>query len=388
MKVFADLHIHIGRSGDGRPVKITAANSLTVENVLHEAAVRKGIEMVGLVDSGSPGVQSDLQRLLDQGLLEPLPGGGFTYRHKVTLIPAMEVETSEVKGAGHFVAYFPGLGMIKACAGELARYVTNMQLSTQRARLRVEELWDLVQEFHGLLIPAHIFTPYKSVYGSCCDSLTELLRPDQLANLKAVELGLSSDTDLAGQIGELDHLAFLSNSDAHSLAKIGREYNLLQVQEADFNNLLWSLGGENRCCVLANYGFDPKLGKYHRTFCAECGRVARTPPPVTVCTACGSSKVVKGVLDRIAELANPGKAARPPYIHQVPLQFLPGVGPKTLEKLLQHFGTEMNVLHYTPQSELEAVAGPAVSRYILASRTGSLEITDGGGGIYGRVLHE
>ncbi len=386
MKVFADLHIHIGRSGDGRPVKITAATSLTVENILHEAVVRKGIEMVGLVDCGSPGVQSDLQRLLDQGHLEPLPGGGLSYKHKVTLIPGVEVETTEGRGAGHFVAYFPRLELVKAYAAQLARFVTNMQLSTQRARRRVSELWDQVQDFQGLLMPAHIFTPYKSVYGSCCDSVTELLRPDQ--NLKAVELGLSSDTELASLIGELDAVSFLSNSDAHSLPKIGREYNLFQVQQADFKNLLWALSGENHCRILANFGFDPKLGKYHRTFCNECGRAARTQPPVTSCPSCGSPKVVKGVLDRITELANPGKSVRPPYIHQIPLQFLPGVGPKTLEKLLQRFGTEMNVLHGTPEAELEAVVGPAVSRYILASRNGTLEVSPGGGGIYGRVLGE
>jgi len=388
VNVFADLHIHIGRSGDGRPVKITAADSLTVENLLFEAAVRKGIGMVGIVDSASPGVQRDLQILLERGLLQMLAGGGLRYAEKVTLILGVEVETGEAKGSGHFVAYFPSLEAVKEFSAVLNPYITNMQLSTQKARLNLERLWDLVSLQAGILVPAHVFTPYKSLYGSCCDSLTELLRPEQVSGLKAVELGLSSDTELAQQIRELNQLVFLSNSDAHSLPKIGREYNLLRLNQADFRNLVWALEGKNGCSVAANFGFDPKLGKYHRTFCNACLTVAQTPPPVETCPACGSGNVVMGVLDRITQLAQPCSSDRPPYIHQIPLQFLPGLGPKTLERLLREFGTEMNVLHHAQKEDLQEVVGPGITRLILASRDGTLEISPGGGGVFGRVLSE
>lgn len=385
MKVFADLHIHIGRSKDGKPVKITAARDLTIENVLCEASLRKGIQLVGVVDTGSVGVQKDLYALLEQGKLRQLPGGGLTYLERVTLIPGVEVETSEQKGAAHFVVYLPTMEAVTAFSTVLSRYITNMQLSTQKARLSVSRLWDMAAQHTGIVIPAHIFTPFKSVYGSCSDSLTELLRRDQFEKLLAVELGLSSDTELAQMIGELAGAAFLTNSDAHSLAKIGREYNLLQVQEADFVNFLWTLQGVKGNRIIANYGLDPKLGKYHRTFCEECQNVAGTPPPVKVCPICGSTKVVKGVLDRITEIADPVRVPRPPYIHQVPLQFLPGLGPKTLDKLLNEFGTEMNVLHTASFEELANVVGQNLAGYILASRSGSLKLDPGGGGIYGRV---
>ncbi len=389
MRVFADLHIHIGRTAKGKPVKITAANSLTVENILYEAATRKGIQMVGIVDAGSPGVQEDLDQLIADKLLNPLPGGGLSFRNQVTLITGMEIETGEENGAGHFVVYLPEMSLLKAFSRQVARYITNVQLSTQRARLNLSQLWDMANTFGGLVIPAHIFTPYKSLYGSCCDSLAQVLRPDQAVGLQAVELGLSSDTDLARLIGELNEVAFLSNSDAHSLPKIGREYNLLDVKELDFVNLLKALKRRDDCRIMANFGLDPKLGKYHRTFCEQCQAVVQTPPPTLICPRCGSRKVTRGVIDRITQLASPGNLSeRPPYIHQVPLQFLPGLGRKTLELLLGHFGSEMNILHHAGKQELLKVAGERLSKLILSSRLGTLEVSPGGGGIYGKVLQE
>ncbi|HEX3015914.1 MAG TPA: endonuclease Q family protein [Desulfobacteria bacterium] len=388
MKVFADLHIHIGRSTDGRPVKITAANSLTVENIVYEAAARKGIQLIGIVDAGSPGVLKDLHQLVDQGYLTELPGGGLTYQQRVCLIPGIEVETSEKKGAAHVIAYLPNLASVEGLARQLQKYVTNPQLSTQKAALNFAQFWDLAATYQGIVVPAHIFTPHKGIYGSCCDSFTGVLRPDQFENLAAIELGLSSDTQLAQQIGELARVPFLSNSDAHSLAKIGREYNQLAVKEVDFANFLAALKGKDECRITANFGLDPKLGKYHRTFCEECSSVVSAPPPVLSCPNCGSHKVVIGVLDRITELAEtpgPEEIERPPYIHQVPLQFLPGLGGRTLERLLNHFGTEMNILHDVDREDLARVVGSKLAENIIASRQGNLPITAGGGGLWGKV---
>src|SRR2546421_93108 len=134
---YVDLHIHIGRTESGKPVKISGSRDLTFYNIAHESAMRKGIDMIGIIDCHAPGVQEVLSR------------GGF-------------------------------------------------------------------------MIPAHIFTPYKSVYGSGSNRIAHML---DLNGLAAVELGLSADTSMASYLSELDHLAFVTNSDAHSLGKIGREYN-------------------------------------------------------------------------------------------------------------------------------------------------------------------
>ena len=79
---------------------------------------------------------------------------------------------------------------------------------------------------------------------------------------------------------------------------------------------------------------------------------------------------------------------RPPYIHQVPLDFIPGLGPKMMERLLQAFGTEMNILHTVTLEQMEQVVPHKIAKLIDLARTGQLSIAVGGGGIYGKVQHK
>jgi PHP family Zn ribbon phosphoesterase len=92
-------------------------------------------------------------------------------------------------------------------------------------------------------------------------------------------------------------------------------------------------------------------------------------------------------LERIRELASNETPAppRPPYHYQVPLDFLPGLGPKTLQKLLKHVGTEMQILHQAPIEDIETVAGQSIAKMIDQARTGRLALIEGGAGRYGRV---
>ena len=78
-------------------------------------------------------------------------------------------------------------------------------------------------------------------------------------------------------------------------------------------------------------------------------------------------------------------AHRPAYVYQVPLEFIPGIGKKTLSKLLDAFGTEMTVLHQAKVSELAQVVGDILAKRIDDARTGRIHVIDGGGGIYGKI---
>lgn len=90
--------------------------------------------------------------------------------------------------------------------------------------------------------------------------------------------------------------------------------------------------------------------------------------------------------DRIKELTTANSVPdRPPYIHQVPLDFLPGLGPKTMAKLLDHFGTEMNILHNVPKEEIEKLVKMDLAELIIKARNGDLQLSAGGGGQYGKV---
>jgi len=387
IEYFADLHIHIGRTRRGAPVKVTASATLTFENILREALTRKGIDAVGIVDAASPAVLEEIAELMDAGELHPQEGGGLLYRRRLAVFLAAEVGVEVGRGEAHFIAYLPDYPSAVEFSRGLSRFVTNVRLSSQKARFTGSDLVGLTRACGGFLVPAHAFTPHKGYYGKSADRLSDCFSPHELEAMPAVELGLSSDTRMASRITELDRFTFVSNSDAHSLAKIAREYNRIRAENLSFAALAAALRGKVGG-VVANYGLDPRLGKYHRTFCPDCGehipllRQRR-------CPRCGGRAIVVGVADRLEEVADrPADHAprdRPPYIHQVPLEYVPGVGRRALERLIEAFGSEMRVLHGASEVELSRIVPERVARMIVAAREGRLQLLEGGGGRYGRV---
>lgn len=392
-EIFADLHVHIGRSESGKPIKITAAKSLNFANIAKECSDKKGINVVGIIDCASPYVIEDIENFLKTGDAYELKDGGIIYKDKVCILLGSEVETSEKgrngkSGSAHNICFFPHLSDIKSFSNELSHHLKNITLSTQRTDLSGYDLIDMVEKYNGILIPAHAFTPHKSYYGNCTDRLENIFK-EKFDKIFAIELGLSSDTYLADTISELETRTFLTNSDAHSLPKIAREYNKMQVEDISFKEIVKALKNEDGRKIVANYGLDPKLGKYHRTYCDDCQKAIETKEPVEICPMCGGKNVTFGVFDRIELLKDKKEtkspANRPPYIYQVPLGFIPGVGGKTIEKLLNTFETEMNILHKLSKDDIEMVVGEKVASSIESARTGNAKIQSGGGGNYGKL---
>ncbi len=390
--IYADLHVHLGWAGDpGGGVKIAAARDLTLANILAEARDRKGLGLVGVIDAATSGALQDLERLLEDGLVEERPGGGLAYSG-LTLIPGAEVEVVHRGKPVHLLCYFRGVDGLRAFAAWQAGRVKNTRLSTQRHHgTTAADVVEAAAERGGVVIPAHIFTPHKAALAAA-PAVSEVIPPELWAAVPAVELGLSSDTALADELPELGRFPFVTNSDAHSLGRIGREYNQLLLAEPSFDEWLLAMRGEGGRRIVANFGLDPRLGKYHRTFCQTCGRRVEGDPPVLRCPVDPSHRVVLGVLDRIRHYAawQEGRFARvgrerPPYVHQVPLSFVPGLGRKGLERLLAAFGTEMAVLHAASEEALAEVVGPKLARLVALAREGRLAIESGAGGIYGRV---
>jgi uncharacterized protein (TIGR00375 family) len=382
---FTDLHIHIGRTKSGRAVKITGAKTLTFSNIIAHARDEKGLDMIGIIDCHSPEVIMEMEELMGAGELTQLDEGGLSYGG-LTIIPGSELEIYDESCHGpiHVLCFLRTIETLKDFSNWLSQHLKNIHLSSQRIYVSGKELQQKVKELNGLFIPAHVFTPYKSLYGKGVKtSLTEVFIPEYI---DAIELGLSSDTNMADGIVELHSYSFLSNSDAHSLGKIAREYQAIEMLEPTFSELEKALRNENGRRILANYGLDPLLGKYHQTVCEKCLHPFH-PEREDVCSHCGHKKYVKGVADRIAELSmNDGqKTQRPPYIHQIPLEFIPGLGPKMREKLLNHFGTEMAILHRVSFEHLKEVVPEKMAELVVLARTGELELTAGGGGKYGKI---
>ena len=392
-EIFADLHVHIGRSENNKPIKITAAKSLNFANIAKECRDRKGIDMVGIIDCASPYVIEDIENFLKTGDAYEIKDGGIIYKDKVCIILGSEIETSEDGlnghlGSAHNICFFPHLNDIKGFSREMSTHIKNITLSSQRADISAYDLIDIVEKYNGILIPAHCFTPHKSFYGNCTDRLEKIFK-EKYGRVLAIELGLSADTSLADKISELEQKTFITNSDAHSLPKIAREYNKILVDDISFKELVKALKNEDGRKILANYGMDPKLGKYHRTYCEVCGKNIEGTAPVTLCDTCDSKNITMGVYDRIEIIKDKKDTKspknRPEYIYQIPLTFIPGVGKKSIEKLLDTFGTEMNIIHKLSKDDIEAVVGEKVANNIVSAREGKIQIHEGGGGVYGQV---
>ena len=393
IETFADLHVHIGRSQNNKPIKITAAKSLNFANIAKECADRKGINIVGIIDCASPYVQADIKDFLKSGEAYELKDGGIIYKEKVCIILGSEIETSEINdegktGSAHNLCYFPTLRDIEAFSNEMRYHIKNITLSSQRADLSAYKLIDIVEKYNGILIPAHCFTPHKSFYGNCTKRLERIFK-EKFSKVIAIELGLSADTFLADEISELETKTFLTNSDAHSLPKIAREYNKILLNDISFKELLLALKNEKGRKILCNYGLDPKLGKYHRTYCEVCQKNIEGKAPITMCGTCDSRNITMGVYDRIEIIKDKSITSspsnRPPYIYQIPLTFIPGLGRKTIDKLLNTFQTEMNILHKTSIDDLEGAVGEKLAKNITNSKEGKVEIIEGGGGVYGKI---
>jgi len=381
---YVDLHIHIGRTHRGRAVKITGARSLTLRNVLKTASERKGLDMVGIIDCHSPEVIEELEMLIEKEEMIELADGGLQFGHTVLILGTeIEIYDQNCRGPIHVLVYMPTLDAMKELSAWMSRYLKNIHLSSQRIYCEGVTLQEKTKELGGLFIPAHVFTPFKSLYGKGVEfSLTEVFNPNLI---DGIELGLSSDTTMAREINELNPYVFLTNSDAHSLAKIAREYQKMELKQPSFLELAKALKESEGRKIAVNYGLNPELGKYHQTVCRKClepGAVGSS------CSSCGSETIIKGVANRIKEISggSPGSLRnRPPYIHQVPLDFIPGLGPKTFERLLEVFGTEMNILHQVTVDQLKQVVPEKTAVFIDLARKGQLTFFAGGGGKYGKI---
>ena len=224
-----------------------------------------------------------------------------------------------------------------------------------------------------------------------------------------MSFGLSADTEYADRIRELAGKKFLTNSDSHSLPKIAREYNTFEMENISFETFKKVLGYEDKIqnndnnevdvnkvnknikrdsgietkklnYIVCNNGMYSRLGKYNKTYCDMCESVSEIVDGK--CKKCGSKKIVKGVEDRILEIADGESISpkeRPKYNYSVPLEYIPKLGKKTKEKMLDMYGTEMNILNKVSIENIEKNFGKDIARSIETARKGEVVIKRGGG---------
>ena len=212
-----------------------------------------------------------------------------------------------------------------------------------------------------------------------------------------VELGLSADTSHANNISELHPLTYLSNSDAHSPRRLGREFNVLEMEELSVGSLMDLLRGK-RGRVVMNVGLPPQVGKYNESACARCHKhytLEEGDGSGWKCTCGGAVK--KGVKDLVLELRDTSHVPqKPPYVAVPPLQDIIATalghssvetkGVREVYEEMMGYAVETEILLNTPLEKIRALGGDRVAELIDMARRGELSISPGGGGRYGKLL--
>ena len=251
----------------------------------------------------------------------------------------------------------------------------------------------------AMLVPAHIWTPHFSVFGAVSgfDSLEECFE-ELVPHIYALETGLSSDPSMNWRLSSLDAITLISNSDAHSPRKLGREANILDT-DISYSSILSAL--KTRQGFSGTIEFYPEEGKYHADGHRACG-VCLSPEETMrhnyLCPVCGK-KVTVGVLHRVAKLADREDGFRPEgapgYRSIIPLEEIisetikVGVNSKAVEKiytkLLEDHGNEFRILLEVPVEDIEGSGFPQVAEAISRMRENRIYIASGYDGEFGKI---
>ena len=252
-----------------------------------------------------------------------------------------------------------------------------------------------------LIIPAHAWTPWFSVFGSMSgfDSLEECF-DEYTKHIYAIETGLSSDPAMNWRLSKLDNITLISNSDSHSPSRIGREANVFDA-EIDYHSITDVIKKKGKGKFLYTVEFYPEEGKYHIDGHRNC-KVSMSPEETKklkgICPVC-KKPITIGVLYRVMQLADRKDGYKPekavPYKNLVPLDQIiadaldMGVSTKAVQKryveLINRFGNEFNILLNAQKSEIENASSPEIGEGIMRVREGKLKIEPGYDGEFGKV---
>ncbi|WP_407454342.1 TIGR00375 family protein [Methanobrevibacter sp.] len=375
MLVNADFHVHSCFS-------MASSKDMLIKNMAPKSKL-KGLQLLGTGDAFHPKWLKIIEETTTYS------GDGIYSFDDIDFVLTTEVEA---KHRIHHLIVIPDIDIAHELSDRLPS--KNKEIDGRpKTNLNGAELYDLVKQYDCLIGPAHAFTPWTGMYKSY-DSIYDCYekKPD------FVELGLSADTFMADTISELKDFPFLTNSDAHSPwpHRLGREFNQIELNDISYSSIKHAIKHKD---IKANYGLIPNLGKYHMTACTKC--YSLIDPIIAkdnkMKCSCGG-RIKKGVDFRISEIADFKEPKhpkfRPKYVHLMPLAELiatvydKGITTKTVqskwEKLIENFGTEIDVLINIPLKDIEKIDS-SISYAIESFRNNSIDVVPGGGGKYGEI---
>ncbi|OHA09111.1 MAG: DNA helicase UvrD [Candidatus Sungbacteria bacterium RIFCSPLOWO2_01_FULL_59_16] len=404
MRIIADLHIH-------SPHARAVSKDMTLENLDHWARV-KGITVMGTGDFTHPKWMKEIKEKL-----EPAEQGLYTLKGKNEKLKVSEtstrfmltVEISSIYSKGgkvrriHNLIFAPSIETAEKINTQLGWLGNLASDGRPILGLDSEGLAKVVFNVdpQAVIVPAHAWTPWFSVFGSMSgfDSIEECFGAFT-PQIFAIETGLSSDPAMNWRLSGLDAIALISNSDSHSLQRIGREANVFDG-ELSYGGIMAVIRSHDPKRFLFTVEFFPEEGKYHYDGHSE--HNVRMSPEETrkasgKCPTCGWPVTV-GVMSRVEALADRPSGAKPPnaipFKRMVPLDEIIGgafgVGESSKKvkaeyhRLVSTFGSEFAVLLEAPPSDLKSAAPPEVAEGITRVREGRIRIEPGYDGEYGRV---
>jgi uncharacterized protein (TIGR00375 family) len=405
MRFIADLHIHSKYSRATSP-------SMSPEN-LWKWAQLKGITVIGTGDFTHPQWLDELNEAL-----EPTGNGLFTLgkklrsddvpdacRSDVYFLLSAEISCIYSKNGKtrkvHSIVLSPDFDDAARINSALSKIGNLKSDGRPILGLDAKELLNIVlnESPDSLLIPAHAWTPHFSVFGAVSgfDSLQECYE-ELTPHIHAIETGLSSDPQMNWRISALDGITLISNSDAHSPAKTGREANIFDT-EMSYQSIINALKSGKG--FLGTIEFFPEEGKYHYDGHRACS--IRLSPQETIknkylCPSCGK-KLTVGVMHRAEKLADREIGFRPenaPDFHSIiPLPEIiseilkVGVTSKKVNNaylnLLSEIGSEFNILMDTSLDDIEKAGSPILRQAVSMMREGKVNIAPGYDGEFGKI---
>lgn len=450
MRQIADFHIHSRFSR-------ACSKDLTIKN-LNQAGRIKGVQIIGTGDfthpewfselkselveitqfqvETYPGASNFAEATLDKSrhpsqegntkLNSPLERGGqsktggvcfgsglyvyknaiddnikFTLTSEVTLIYKDSIRVRRI----HLIIHAPSLEAVDELNKVLGKRFNLRSDGRPILGISAPEFVKLVLSVHPdfLIYPAHIWTPWFSVFGSKSgfNSFEECFG-DQANNIFAYETGLSSDPEMNWRVAQLDKYSMLSNSDAHSLKNIGREANIMELKDFTYQEIYQAIKNNNSKKLLGTIEYYPEGGMYHydgHRDCGICFSPTETKKHNNLCPICGRPLVV-GVENRVEELADRKigyrlKGAREVIklieLDKIICQALEikSRNSKAVQKiyneLISAFDNEFNVLMDVSVKDIENVAGEKVAEGISRMRAGEVVLKPGFDGQYGEV---
>jgi len=404
MKFFADFHIHSKYSRATSPL-------MDLENLDIWAKI-KGIKVLGTADFTHPTWFKEIKEKLSPAepglfsLKNSDSGTRFILTSEISCIYSKDGTVRKV----HIIIFAPSIETVEKINEKLGE-IGNLKADGRPILgLDAKELVKIALDANEncLVVPAHAWTPWFAIFGSKSgfNSIEECFE-EYSKHIYAIETGLSSDPAMNWRLSQLDKVNLISNSDAHSLPKIGREANVFDT-ELSYEGIIDAIKNKNpsslklrRARLLHTVEFFPEEGKYHYDGHASCNfscKPEESKKYGNICPKCKKPLVI-GVLNRVEELADRPEGFVPknavPFKRLIPLNEIIALSlgvavtakevGKHYNNLIQNLGNEFYILLEANEKEIAKNSLLVIASGVVKMREGKISIKPGYDGVYGKL---